>query len=397
MKQNIAISAKNISKRFIIPHEKRQTVREHLFHFWKKNTKKEFYALRNINFEVKRGEFFGIIGRNGSGKSTLLKIITGIYQPTSGKITKKGLISPFLELGVGFNPELSARENVYLNGTILGLSKKQIDQRFQKIIEFAELEKFVDTKLKNYSSGMQVRLAFSVAIQADADILLLDEVLAVGDASFQQKCFDIFRKFKKDGKTIVFVSHDLGSMRQFCNRVMYFKDNKIKMIGDPNEVVDHYLYEDKKDEEETKKDQKDKSSKIKPIEITKVEFIDKFGNKNKTYLAGDKFTIKVHYQKNVKIVEEPVLGLAIYREDGLHIYGTNTNLQKISLKLKDKGVIELTNNQLPLIQGKFLVTLAFHHQDGTAYDWQDKKWDFYVQKGGSHDGLVELDFKYKTP
>ena len=394
--KNTAISVKNVSKQFVIPHEKRQTVRDYIFNFWKKNEKEVFHALSDISFEVKEGEFFGIIGRNGSGKSTLLKIIARIYESTKGKVEVRGKISPFLELGVGFNPELSARENVYLNGTILGLSGKQIENKFDEIIRFAELEQFIDQKLKNFSSGMQVRLAFSVAIQADADILLLDEVLAVGDANFQQKCFDVFRKFKKEGKTIVFVSHDIGSIRQFCNRALYLKDSKIEMIGDPNEVVDHYIYEDKKDEEVKEKVSDEKIKKeIKPIEITKVEFIDKFGNKNKTYLSGDKFTIRIHYKKNMKVVEDPVLGIAVYRDDGTHIYGTNTDLQKIDLNLKTKGVVELVCNNLPLIQGKFVTTLAFHRKDGVVYDWHDREYEFYVQKGGNKDGLVELDFTYK--
>ncbi len=394
MDHSVVISAKNISKRFTLYHQKRQTLREHLLYFWKPNKKEPFFALNNINFEVKKGEFFGVIGRNGSGKSTLLKIIAQVYEPTTGCIEKKGLISPFLELGVGFNAELTARENIYINGIILGLTKREIDQRFDQIIAFAELEKFVDTKLKHFSSGMHVRLAFSVAIQADADILLLDEVLAVGDAAFQQKCFETFRQFKKAGKTIIFVSHDLGAMRQFCNRVMYLKNSCIAMIGDPNAVVDHYLYGDQPSPTESPKGFGENHEK--PVEITQVEFIDKFNHENKTYLAGDQFTIKVHYKKNVPRVAEPVLGIAIYRDDGTHIYGTNTALQNLNIELANTGVIEMTNQKLPLIQGKFWVTLAFHHKDGTVYDWQDKKFEFYVQKGGIHDGLVDLDFKYKS-
>ncbi|MBI4234823.1 ABC transporter ATP-binding protein [Candidatus Peregrinibacteria bacterium] len=393
MQQEVVITAKNIAKKFVLYHEKRRTLREHILYFWKPNRKENFYALKDVNFEVKKGEFFGIIGRNGSGKSTLLKMIAQVYEPTRGKIEKKGLISPFLELGVGFNEELTARENIYMNGTILGLTSAQIDERFDQIVDFAELLKFVDTKLKHFSSGMHLRLAFSVAIQADADILLLDEVLAVGDASFQQKCFETFRQFKKAGKTIVFVSHDLGAMRQFCNRVMYLKDGNIEAIGDPNEVIDRYLYSDKQiaDLVQTAKHDGGK----KPVEIVSVEFIDKFGHENKTYLTADRFIIRVHYKKNVPMVEKPVLGIAIYRDDGTHIYGTNTDLQNLGLELAESGVIELCNQNLPIIQGKFLVTLAFHHKDGTVYDWQDKKFEFYVQKGSNHDGLVDLDFKYK--
>lgn len=394
MKDEIAISVKNVSKKFTLYHEKRQTFREHILYFWKPNRREKFDALKGINFEVKKGEFFGIIGRNGSGKSTLLKIIAKVYQPTGGSVSTNGLVSPFLELGVGFNGELTARENVYINGTILGLTKRQIEERFDKIIEFAELERFVDAKIKHFSSGMQLRLAFSVAIQVDADVLLLDEVLAVGDSSFQQKCFEMFREFKKTGKTIVFVSHDLSTMRQFCNRVMYLKDSEIEMIGDPNEVIDKYLYTDKEEPESEQVGEVKVNDK--PVEITKVEFFDKFGHENKTYLAGDQFTIKVHYRKNSKVVDEPVLGIAVYRDDGTHIYGTNNALQDLDISLKDVGIIEMVNQRLPLIQGKFLVTLAFHHRDGTIYDWQDKKFEFCVQRGGSHDGLVDLDFKYKN-
>ncbi len=396
MQKKIAISVKNVAKKFVLFHESRKTIREHILRFWKKNKKEIFYALKDISFDVKEGEFFGIIGRNGSGKSTLLKMIAGVYQPTKGHISKDGLISPFLELGVGFNEELTARENIYMNGTILGLTRAEIDKRFDSIVEFAELHKFVDMKLKHFSSGMQLRLAFSVAIQVDADILLLDEVLAVGDGSFQQKCFETFRLFKKAGKTIVFVSHDLGSMRQFCNRVMYLKDGNVEAIGDPNEVIDKYLYTDKsQDETKSEEGEKDLVKNQKPIEITAVDFIDKFGHENKTYLTGDRFMIRVHYKTNVSEVVEPVLGIAVYRDDGTHIYGTNTALQDLKINLEKKGVIEMVNQKLPLIQGKFFVTLAFHHRDGTVYDWQDKKFEFYVQKGSSHDGLVDLDFVYK--
>src|SRR6185312_8467854 len=178
------------------------------------------HALKDISFEVKKGEFFGIVGRNGSGKSTMLKILAGIYQPTKGGVQKSGKLVPFIELGVGFNPELSGRENVFLNGALLGFSRKEIAAMYDEIVAFAELEKFMDQKLKNYSSGMQVRLAFSIAIRAKSDILLIDEVLAVGDASFQQKCFDYFYKLKQDKRTVVFVSHDMGAVERFCDRAV---------------------------------------------------------------------------------------------------------------------------------------------------------------------------------
>jgi ABC-type polysaccharide/polyol phosphate transport system ATPase subunit len=237
----IAISVKNVYKSFKIPHEKHTSLKSAVFNIFNKRSYSEYKAADGISFEVKKGEFFGIIGRNGCGKSTMLKMLAGIYQPDSGEIIVNGRLSPFLELGVGFNPDLSARDNVYLNGAILGLTRKEIDERFDDIIAFAELEQFIDQKLKNFSSGMQVRLAFSVAIQAHAEILLVDEVLAVGDERFQQKCTQEFKRLKEEGRTIVFVSHSMDSINQFCDRVMLLEGAKIYSSGDPSRVTDDYL------------------------------------------------------------------------------------------------------------------------------------------------------------
>lgn len=237
---NNAIEVQNVSKKFILYHQRRDSVRENFFHFFRKGSFEVFYALKNISFEIKKGEFFGIIGRNGSGKSTLLKILAGVYCSDAGAIHVSGKISPFLELGVGFNGELSARDNIFLNGTILGLSKKQIEDRFNEIIHFSELERFVDTKLKNYSSGMYARLAFSLAIQVDADILIMDEVLAVGDADFQKKCFAVFEELKKAGKTIILVSHALENIEKFCDRALLLDNGKMSCIGPANEVLQKY-------------------------------------------------------------------------------------------------------------------------------------------------------------
>lgn len=235
-----AIVVKNLSKRFSIPHEKISTLKGAFVNFYKKKDYEIFEALSDVSFEVKEGEFFGIIGKNGSGKSTLLKILAGIYVADKGSVKIEGRISPFLELGIGFNPELSGRDNIYLNGTVLGLTKKQIDEKFDSIVAFSELERFIDQKLKNYSSGMSVRLAFSVAIHANRDILLMDEVLAVGDANFQQKCINEFMKYKKEGKTVVLVTHDVGVVEKYCDRAMLLREGKISKIGDIKEVVEEY-------------------------------------------------------------------------------------------------------------------------------------------------------------
>src|SRR5476651_270760 len=232
MDKDIAISVKNLDKDFLLPHERKNSLKEWVLHFRRTSYEKQ-HALKDINLEVKRGEFFGIVGRNGSGKSTLLKIIGGIYQPTRGSVQVNGTLTPFIELGIGFNPELTGRENIFLNGAILGLTHKEIVEKYHEIVDFAELEKFMDQKLKNFSSGMQVRLAFSIAIQAHNDILLIDEVLAVGDASFQRKCFAVFKDIKKQGKTVIFVTHDMGAVQEYCDRAMMIQDSKIIKIGSP--------------------------------------------------------------------------------------------------------------------------------------------------------------------
>ena len=236
-----AITVHNLSKTFRLPEERRGTLRERLMKFGVRNERKAKRTLDDISFEIQQGEFFGIIGRNGSGKSTLLKILAGIYQPDKGsEFTIHGRIAPMLELGVGFNAELTGRENVYLSATILGLTKAEIDARYVDIVRFAELENFMELKVKHYSSGMSVKLAFSVAAQIDAPIMLLDEVLAVGDFVFQEKCFALFEQYKKEGKTIILVTHDPGAMERFADRALLIHQSQIEMIGAPHEVLKRY-------------------------------------------------------------------------------------------------------------------------------------------------------------
>ncbi|MCB9817843.1 ABC transporter ATP-binding protein [Candidatus Nomurabacteria bacterium] len=243
--KDYVVKVKNVSKHFILPHEKKTSVKSLFTSLFRHNgysTKQK--ALKQIDFTVKRGEFFGIVGRNGSGKSTLLKIIAGIYQPTTGTVKVNGRLVTFIELGVGFNPELTGRENVYLNGSLLGFTRKEIDEIYDDIVEFAELEDFMDQNLKNYSSGMQVRLAFSVAIKAKGDILILDEVLAVGDEAFQRKCEEYFKEIKKDTtKTVILVTHNMGAVRKFCDRAMMIRNGKIAILGTPEDVANEYTQE----------------------------------------------------------------------------------------------------------------------------------------------------------
>lgn len=237
-----AISVKNLHKSFKLPTEQAFGLKQAIFNRLRGiKGYKEQKVLRGINFEIKKGDFIGIVGRNGSGKSTLLKILAGIYYPEKGEITVDGTLVPFIELGVGFNPELTGRENVYLNGALLGFSNSEIDQMYDDIWEFAELKDFQDQKLKNYSSGMQVRLAFSIAIRAKGDILLLDEVLAVGDAAFQQKCNDYFTSLRNKNQTVILVTHSMENVRKFCNRAILIDNGKIVKDGNPDEIADAYL------------------------------------------------------------------------------------------------------------------------------------------------------------
>ncbi|HWO84418.1 MAG TPA: ABC transporter ATP-binding protein, partial [Solirubrobacterales bacterium] len=236
----VVIEASGVTKSFRLPVNKISSLKEQITTFSRPDYR-ELHALRDVSFEIRRGEFFGIVGRNGSGKSTLLKVLASIYAADAGRVRMAGRLAPFIELGVGFNPELTARENVELNGVMMGLERRQARSRLGAVLEFAELEEFVDMKLKNYSSGMLVRLAFSVMIQSDAEILLIDEVLAVGDAAFQQKCHDEFNRLRDEGRTILFVTHDMSAVVRFCDRAMLLEKGRMVEIGDPDDVGNRYL------------------------------------------------------------------------------------------------------------------------------------------------------------
>src|SRR5215208_309625 len=241
MSRPVVIEARGVEKTFRIPQHKVDTFKERALHPLARNDVRELQALRGISFAVRRGEFIGIVGRNGSGKSTLLKIMSSIYGADAGRVRIAGRLAPFIELGVGFNPELTSRENVVLNGVMMGLSRREAARRLDSVLEFAELREFADLKLKNYSSGMMVRLAFSVMVEADADIMLVDEVLAVGDASFAQKCMDVFAEKRRAGRTLVLVTHDMATVQSICDRAMLLHDGELRYAGDPEEAALRYF------------------------------------------------------------------------------------------------------------------------------------------------------------
>jgi ABC-type polysaccharide/polyol phosphate transport system ATPase subunit len=239
--EEVAIKVSHVSKSFKLPHEKNTTIKSFAINPFRKRTFEKQEVLKDIDFEIKKGEFFGIVGRNGSGKSTLLKILAGIYSPNKGNINVNGKLTPFIELGVGFNHELSGRENVFLNGALLGFNRKEMEAMYDDIVEFAELSRFMDQKLKNYSSGMQVRLAFSIAIRADSEILVLDEVLAVGDEAFQEKCIKVFQEYRNNPlKTVILVTHGMDQVEKFCNRALLLENSRVEYVGDPKVVAKKY-------------------------------------------------------------------------------------------------------------------------------------------------------------
>lgn len=338
-KQSI-ISVKNVSKSFVLPHEKRLSLKSRVIHPLARGKSETQQALNNINFDVHKGEFFGIVGRNGSGKSTLLKLLAGIYRPTVGTIDVRGGLVPFIELGVGFNMELSGRDNVYLNGALLGFSRSEIDGMYDGIFEFAELERFQDQKLKNYSSGMQVRLAFSIAIRAHADILLIDEVLAVGDANFQRKCYEYFKEIKNSDTTVLFVSHDSASVQRFCDRAILIEKGDLVYEGKPEDVVNSYinLNVDLREKKESASLQK----KVRKVttefaELSSLQVLDEAGKERSTFKPYEKIVIKVSGTARSPL-QDPVVRVAAKGDgDALALFTLSTSKENIRLGKIKKG------------------------------------------------------------
>lgn len=418
MDKNIAIQVNNLIKTFRIPHEKISSLRGAFVGAFRKKTYEEFKALDDVSFEVKKGEFFGIIGRNGSGKSTLLKILAGIYQPDKGKVRVSGLISPFLELGIGFNPELTGRDNIYLNATVLGLTRKEIDAKFADIVKFSELERFIDQKLKNYSSGMQVRLAFSVAIHANREILLMDEVLAVGDSNFQSKCLEEFNRYKEIGKTVILVTHDIATVQRYCDRAMLLRNGKIIKIGKAEEVGNAYVYENMSDEEKRmREDEKQKliqteeklknmkgkeldqeeERKNKIAEITRVEFLDKNGKEKNVFQTGDDIKVKIYFKKN-KLAGEINIGIGLYKDDNSYVFGYNTQMDDYKIS-EDSSGVNLSLKDIPLLKGNYYIKcVCFGKVEEKYYDFIGKAKTFQVFSTvnlNKYRGVVNINHTWK--
>jgi lipopolysaccharide transport system ATP-binding protein len=392
------IEVSDLHKVFRIPHEKRNTVFETLTGFFRSSGYETFHALRDINFTVEEGEALGVIGENGSGKSTLLKTIARIIRPTDGYVRVNGKITPFLELGVGFQQDFTAAENVRTYATIMGIQKKEIEAKLEDILNFADLEKFRDTKLKNFSSGMQVRLAFATAIQTNPEILLMDEVLAVGDMEFQQKCIDVLNQYRDEGVTIIFVSHDLGSVRRFCDRTLLLHKGEQVVLGDTQHVIDSYVYS-RNEGEDTGQGNGDLGSLQegntkrwgnRKIEITSVEMYDKFGNRSARFNSFDPMDIRISYKAHERVLD-PVFGIQLYSEKGEQLFGTNTEIKDVIIDhLEGEGHIDLKIERIPMLTGRFLLTVAVHTRDNRIYDWHDKLYRFDVYPTCRDSGLFHI-------
>ena len=386
-----AIAVADVSKRFRLYHERNQSLKA-AFIRRRRARYEEFWALRDVSLDVAEGTTFGLIGENGSGKSTLLKCMARILRPDKGSIVARGRISALLELGAGFHAELSGRENIFLNGSILGLSKRQLEERFDEIVEFAGLERFIDTPVKNYSSGMYVRLGFSVAINVDPDILLIDEVLAVGDEDFQRKCMEKFADFKARGKTIVLVSHSLESVRNLCDHVALLEHGELRGLGPATDVIDEYL-----GVVFAGGQHQDAENGIRwgsgEARIERIELLDTSGQTVKRVRTGDTVVFRYHYGATEPI-PRPVFGLALHNLEGVWVTGPNTRDADLTLDtLQSRGHLDLRVEHLMLVPGTYDVTATLYdHTLSHAYDHRHRVLRFDVEHGHPREefGVVSL-------
>lgn len=386
MTKNNVVKIVGVTKTFRIPIDSVNMLKQKVVGFLlRKKGYRDFTPLKNVSFNIEEGDFFGIVGKNGSGKSTLLKLIAGIYTPNKGHIRTKGKLVPFIELGVGFNPELSGRDNVYLNGALLGFSRKEVDEMYDDIVDFAEMHDFMEERLKNYSSGMQVRLAFSIAIKAKGDILMLDEVLAVGDEAFQKKCYAYFDKLKREKKTVILVTHDMGAVERFCNKAVLIEDGKVKIQGKPHIVAAAYSMSNQL--EHSKIHKFDKTSA--PFDVS---IYDSQGKENNSFKHNEQITIKLSWeQPNVKNI-----GVAIFRENGEYVFGPNTYQDKYKIKHKNKAEYTV---KLNLNEGDYFIKAGLTgKRDIDTIAFIEEGPHFSVQRdyeSGRWGGVTKLDHTWK--
>jgi len=396
-----AIRFDHVSKEFTLHRARARSFQElflNLVCLKRFPSREKYWALRDVSFEVEPGEVVGIVGPNGAGKSTSLKLMSHIIEPTSGQIEINGQVGALLELGAGFHPDLTGRENIYLNGSILGFSKTKMDRIFDDILDFSEMGPFIDVPVKHYSSGMYMRLAFSIAIHIEPDILLVDEVLAVGDQAFQVRCLDKINEMKRQGITIILVTHALGMVREMCNRAIWLDHGQIQAAGAVEQVVEQYmaqvLAQDKQqmleaeqaEDSEGEAEQDDESSwrwGSREAEIVAVQILDSNDDDQKIFQTGDTLKLRIHYVAHEPI-PQPRIGLALYRSNGFHINGPNNIFANYPIDVLDgTGFVDYVINSLPLLPGTYLISAALHDFAGKhAYDYLHQRFAFRVRPGG---------------
>jgi ABC-type polysaccharide/polyol phosphate transport system ATPase subunit len=412
-----AVEIDNVTKLYKKFAHKRQfqTLKSALLrgNFFKSINPREAYAaLRDVNCTIPQGRMFGIIGSNGSGKSTLLKLIAGISKPTYGKITTQGKISALIELGAGFHPEISGKENIFINGIMLGLSRKSIIEKFDDIVKFAELEDFIDQPVKTYSSGMFMRLGFAVAVNVDPDILLVDEVLAVGDEGFAHKCLDKINDFRRRNKTIVLVTHSMSMVKELCDSAMWLKKGEVMKIGDPRMVCGAYLMDVESKEEkdlqaEYQKIAEDMASGRQnetvqqsrwgggEIQITKVQLLDEHDQEKHVFTTGDRMQIKM-YVRIRKTVEDFVFGIGIFNTEGICCYGTNTSIEELQpVECKGSGEVTFSIDHLNLVEGTYFLDVAAHRKDEYPYDYHRHLYTFKVRSQIKDVGIFRPEHRWE--
>lgn len=398
----VAIEIRDVTKRFRRYNDRKTNIKE-IFSGRRSRVKRydDFWALKGISLDIPRGKTFGLIGHNGSGKSTLLKLVAGIHRPTEGSIVSHGRISAMLELGAGFHPEMSGRDNIYLNGSILGMTRKQIDAAMDKIISFSGLEDFIDTPVKVYSSGMYVRLGFAIAVNLDPEILIVDEVIAVGDEEFQRRCFDHLYELRRKGVTIVLVTHSLGLVADLCDEAAWLDGGTLKAVGPSRDVVDLYLAAVNRREAEsgdgagdaaTAEDSEGKTPRrgSGEIRVTKVEYLDHEGTARPFLATGRPSTVRLTYQAN-EALPSVTFGLGFTTESGVQVAGPNSGYGEAAFAVRPgEGQVDFVVDALPLQPGEFLVTTAVVDK-GHAYDFLDRAFVLKVRADDvTEPGLVKL-------
>ncbi len=382
-----------VSKRFTLHHDRRDSIQERVAGLFRPRARGEvFWALRDVSFAIGEGESLGLVGHNGAGKSTALKLMTRILEPTSGTVRMRGRVAALLELGSGFHPDLSGRENVFLNGSLMGFSRRDMERKLDEIVDFAEIGDFIDLEVKHYSSGMYTRLGFAVATAVDPDILITDEVLAVGDEAFQRKCMERIYRFRQLGKTIIFVSHALPTVRLLCDQAVWLDHGVARAVGPTGEVIDAYLADINRHEAEARRETAADMPGDKPLsgdprrrggheaEIVRVQFLDAAGREQPVFHAGAPLTLRMHYVAHQPI-RQPVFGVALHHESGFWLSGPNTRFDEFEIPLiAGAGYVDLVIPELPLLDGRYLISVTIYDEAILhPYDYHDRMYELVVR------------------